>query len=41
MLALYRGLISVGYSPEESIGFVQRTWNKIPKELKARPWEEA
>ena len=41
MLAVYRGLIAVGYSPEESIGFVQRTWNKIPKELKARPWEEA
>ena len=31
----------VGYSPEESISFVQRTWDKIPKELKARPWEES
>jgi len=41
MLAVYRGLIGVGYSPEESIGFVQRTWDKIPKELKARSWEES
>lgn len=40
MLAMYRGLVRLGYSREESLSFVQHIWKKIPKELKARPWEE-
>lgn len=41
MLSVYRGLLEIGCSPEQSLAFVQRTWNKIPEELKVRPWEEA
>ena len=40
MLAVYRGLINLGYSPEDSLGFIARTWKQIPEELKSRPWEE-
>lgn len=40
MMAIFRGLIQLGWSEEESWSFVTTTWQRMPESLKARPWND-